>query len=606
RPFRMPDLSFETDKTLKTSDKIKVEVKAADLCPRYMSAYVGNIKIEKSPEWMRRRLFRMGLNSINNVVDITNYVLLEMGQPMHAFDYNYLGGGKIIVRRAYDGEKIVTLDEKEFVLSSDNLVICDEYKPVALAGIMGGLNSEIKDDTAAIVFEAAKFKRDSVRKTSRALGQRSDSSARFEKGVDSYTTDLALRRALHLICELKAGVVAEGIADVNEETGEPKVINTTLGKINALLGIEVPAEEVVSILERLDFKVSLKGDELKVTVPLYREDVAGYPDLAEEVIREYGYDHINCTLFEGSTITDGGKTPTQAREDKVKEQLVSSGYFETITYSFVSDKYFELYGMDASNAVKLKNPLGEDFSLMRVSLVPSLVNVAVKNLNKNNNEGKFFEYAAVYLPKALPLKELPEERRTVGLVAYGEGVDFFAMKGDIEEIFACINCRADISYDKEDISYMHPGRTAVIKMNGEKVGYFGEINPVLAEKLGAEKRIYAAEIDFGAVEKFVCDKISFKAIAKFPSVERDFALLADKSVTNAQIIDCIKSSNVKNMESVELFDVYTGINLPVGKKSMAYRIKFTALDRTLSVEDVEKYSAKILRNLKEKLDIEIR
>ncbi|MBQ7165100.1 MAG: phenylalanine--tRNA ligase subunit beta, partial [Clostridia bacterium] len=231
RPFRMPDLSFETDKTLKTSDKIKVEVKAADLCPRYMSAYVGNIKIEKSPEWMRRRLFRMGLNSINNIVDITNYVLLEMGQPMHAFDYNYLGGGKIIVRRAYDGEKIVTLDEKEFVLSSDNLVICDEYKPVALAGIMGGLNSEIKDDTAAIVFEAAKFKRDSVRKTSRALGQRSDSSARFEKGVDSYTTDLALRRALHLICELKAGVVAEGIADVNEETGEPKVINTTLGKI---------------------------------------------------------------------------------------------------------------------------------------------------------------------------------------------------------------------------------------------------------------------------------------------------------------------------------------------------------------------------------------
>ncbi|MBQ7164998.1 MAG: phenylalanine--tRNA ligase subunit beta, partial [Clostridia bacterium] len=210
------------------------------------------------------------------------------------------------------------------------------------------------------------------------------------------------------------------------------------------------------------------------------------------------------------------------------------------------------------------------------------------------------------LPQALPLKELPEERRTVGLVAYGEGVDFFTMKGDIEEIFACINCRADLSYDKEDISYMHPGRTAVIKMNGEKVGYFGEINPVLAEKLGAEKRIYAAEIDFGAVEKFVCDKISFKAIAKFPSVERDFALLANKSVTNAQIIDCIKSSNVKNMESVELFDVYTGINLPVGKKSMAYRIKFTALDRTLSVEDVEKYSAKILRNLKEKLDIEIR
>ncbi|MBP5307629.1 MAG: phenylalanine--tRNA ligase subunit beta [Clostridia bacterium] len=606
RPLKLPDFTYKADKNVKTADKIKVRVKDADLCPRYVAAYVCGVKIEKSPYWLRRRLFRMGINSINNVVDITNYVLLETGQPMHAFDYRYLEGGEINVRRASRGEKIVTLDEKEFTLNPENLVICDLNKPVALAGIMGGLNSEIKDDTSEIVFESAKFKRDNVRKTSRSLGQRSDSSARFEKGVDAYTTELAMRRALNLIRTLNAGTVAEGIADVNYEKAEANLIKTEFGKINALLGVSVPEEEVVSILERLDFKVNTDGKKLEVTVPPYREDVAGYPDLAEEVIREYGYDHINCTLFEGSSVTDGGKTLTQAREDALREYFVSAGYYETVTYSFVSDKYFELYGIDAAKAVKLKNPLGEDFSLMRTSLVPSLVNVAIKNLNKNNNNGKFFEYAAVYIPKALPLAELPEERKTVCLAAYGEGVDFFTVKGDIEQFLAALDCGAKVSFEAENIGYMHPGRTAAIKLNDEKVGYLGEINPELSEKLGTDKRIYVAEICFSSVEKYSRDKVSFKAIAKFPSVERDFALLADKTLTNAQIVECIESAGVKNMESVELFDVYTGANLPAGKKSMAYRIKFTALDRTLSVEDVEKYTAKILKNLKEKLNVEIR
>ncbi|MBP5194201.1 MAG: phenylalanine--tRNA ligase subunit beta, partial [Clostridia bacterium] len=290
REFKMPDLSYNTDKSVKTTDKVGVSVSAPDLCPRYTAAYVYDVKIEKSPYWMSRRLFRMGLNSINNIVDITNYVLMEMGQPMHAFDYNFLEGAEIEVRRATAGEKIVTLDEKEFALSPENLVICDGKKPVALAGIMGGLNSEIKDDTAAIVFESAKFKRDSVRKTSRSLGQRSDSSARFEKGVDAYTTGLAIKRALNLIQTLGAGKIADGIIDVFAESLEPKIIETTFEKINGLLGITVPDGEIVSILEKLDFKVEVCGRNLKVSVPLYREDVAGFPDLAEEVIREYGYD----------------------------------------------------------------------------------------------------------------------------------------------------------------------------------------------------------------------------------------------------------------------------------------------------------------------------
>ncbi len=606
KPIKMPSFDYTECPDVLTEDKVAITVSAPDLCPRYMGAYVSNIKIEKSPDWMRQRLFKMGLNSINNIVDITNYVLLEMGQPMHAFDYNYLAGGQINVRRAQDGEKIVTLDEKEFALTPDNLVICDKENPVALAGIMGGLNSEIKDDTTAIVFEAAKFKRDSVRKTSRALGQRSDSSARFEKGVDAYTVNLAIRRALSLICQLGAGTVASGIIDIYTEDQKPKTIITTTDKINGLLGIEVPETEICDILTRLDFKVNKNGNELTVEVPPYREDVEGFPDLAEEVIREYGYDHINCTLFEGATITDGGKTETQLREDALKLRLTMLGYYETITYSFVSDKYFEQYGIDSSLAIKLKNPLGEDFSLMRTSLAPSLVNVAAKNLNKNNLEGKFFEFAPVYLAKSLPLDELPEEKKTVCLVAYGDDVDFFTLKGDVEEVFRALNCTAEREYIKEEISYMHPTRTAAIQMGGAVVGYLGELNPSLAESLDIDKRIYLAELDFSVMEQYAEDSIKFKAVAKYPSVERDLALLADKKITHAQILNCIKSVNITNMESVELFDVYTGVNLPNNKKSMAYRIKFTAQDRTLNVEDVEKYVAKILKKLKEELDIEIR
>jgi len=606
KPIKLPDFTYDYDSSICVNDKVSVTVPANDLCPRYMAAYVSDIKIEPSPYWLRRRLFRMGLNSINNIVDITNYVLLEMGQPMHAFDYNYLTGSEIIVRRAENGEEIVTLDEKKFALNSGNLVICDKEKPVALAGIMGGLNSEIKDNTKEIVFEAAKFKRDCVRKTSRALGQRSDSSARFEKGVDAYTTDLALRRALNLICTLKCGKIASGIIDVNSEDMQPKVINTTFDKINALLGITVPEDEVVAILKRLDFAVSVNGGELSVTVPLYREDVAGYPDLAEEVIREYGYDHIHCTLFEGSTITDGGKTFTQANEDAVKDYLTSCGYYETITYSFVSDKYFEQYGMDAGYAVKLSNPLGEDFSLMRTSLAPSLVNVVSKNINKSNPCGRFFEYASVYLPKNMPLTELPDEKKVICLASYGADEDFYTLKGVVEGLIAQLKCDAEVTFKHADKCYMHPSRTAEVLLNGITCGYFGELSPVQAEKLGIDKRVYIAELDFAALEGFVNDRITFKAIAKYPSVERDLALLVDKDVCNADLINCIKTSNAKNMESVELFDVYTGANLPEGKKSMAYRIRFTALDRTLSVEDVEKYVSKILRSLKEKLNIEIR
>ncbi len=605
RPFKMPSLEYAAEGG-KTSDKVKVTVSAPDLCPRYTANYVADIKIGPSPLWLRRRLFRMGLNSINNIVDITNYVLLEIGQPMHAFDYRYLRGAEINVRRAKEGEKITTLDTKEFTLGPSNLVISDREGPVALAGIMGGLNSEIKLDTTEIVFEAAEFKRDNVRKTSRTLGQRSDSSAIFEKGTDAYSAETGMKRALSLVCQLGAGKIYAGMTDVNSEDMSPKTLEFTADQINGLLGITVPSSEMTAILQSLGFAVNESKGNFKVIVPPYREDVAGFPDIAEEVIREYGYDHINCTLFEHSANKGGGLTPSQNLDAAIKAHLVACGYYQTITYSFVSDKFFEPYGLDPASAVKLKNPLGEDFSLMRTSLVPSLVNVVLKNINKNNNDGKFFESSVIYIPKALPLDELPEERKTICLAAYGEGEDFFTVKGVIDEMFACVRCTGEVRYTPADVAYLHPGRSAFIDIDGKRVGYLGELNPVLGEKLGIDRRVYVAELDFVTIESFVNEKISFRPIAKYPSVERDLALLADAAITNAQITDCIKSSGVKNMESVRLFDVYNGEHLPKGKKSMAYRIRFTAHDRTLSVTDVEKYVEKILKELGDKLGITIR
>lgn len=605
KPIKSPDLSYKTDKNVSTKQTIKVTDNAFDLCPRYKSHLVTDVKLAPSPQWMRRRLFSMGLRAINNIVDITNFVLLEIGQPMHAFDLADLEGNEINVRRAFSGEKIITLDEKEFSLSENNLVIADAVKPVALAGVMGGLNSEIKQTTSSVVFESAKFARDNVRKTSRTLGQRSDSSARYEKGVDFLSVETGLARALHLIDVLDCGKIACDEYDLINAPIKEKVINTTFSLINSVLGIEVPNETTVDILKRLNFKVAFNGDEISVTVPLFREDMEGYPDIAEEIIREYGYSHINPSLLKTSAITNGGKNYEQRKSDEMKNLLTGYGFNEIITYSFVPEKDFDAYGLDKSNAIKILNPLSEDSAVMRTSLIPSVIRAVCYNLNRKNGEGRLFELAKVYLIDSLPLKNLPEEREKLAFACFGNE-DFFTVKGIIEGILDNFCNGAQVRYVKSDKTFMHPTRSADIFVNGIYVGVFGQLNPVLGETLGADKEIYVAELDYKALKTLFNDKIVFRPISKFPSVQRDIALITDESVSCEELLCAIREAAGEYLEKVSLFDVYQGEGIEKGKKSMAFSLSFRAENRTLNVEEIETNIQNVLKNLREKTGAALR
>ena len=598
KPLVMPDLSVKGT-PIKTEDMVKVSVKDTELCPRYMAAYCYDITIAPSPKWMQRRLALMGVRAINVAVDITNYVLNEIGQPMHAFDYRELTGKEIVVRRAAAGEKIVTLDEKEFSLSPDNLVICDKDKPSCLAGIMGGLGSGIKDDTKEIVFESARFKRDNVRKTSKNLNQRSDSSARFEKGVDAFTTETGLKRALNLIETLGVGKVACSVIDVNSVPVEKRVITCTTAKINKLLGIVVPDEVIVKILSSLEFECELKDGKLTVKVPLYRDDVEDYPDLAEEIIRMYGYDHIVNSLLADSAITAGGRNKAQNDELSLKRYLASAGFDEIVTYSFISPKDYQNFGYDpkAENAIKLKNPLGEDVSLMRTTLLPSVVSTVERNLNKKNDEGRIYEFAKIYLPKALPLTELPEEKNVLCFAAFGDGEDFFTAKGVIEGAFAHLGLNGKLTYKRSEKCFLHPTRSADVYFGDAAVGYVGELHPDTAEKVNIDKKIYVAELDYDYLSKRLDRVYTVKAFSRYPSVERDLAFVCPLELTHEDIVSAIEAVGIKNLIDVRLFDVYTGERIKKGTKSMAYRLTFSSVEKTLDDEEIERYVKKILKKL---------
>ena len=578
KPLKMP----ATDYTAAETD-VCIPVTVEDV-----GHYVADVKIGTSPRWMRRRLALCGLRSVSDVVDITNFVLLELGQPMHAFDRDYLAGGRIVVRRARAGEKIVTLDEKEFTLTPENLLICDGEKGVALAGIMGGLNSEIKPDTKAVFFEAAKFARDSVRKTSRALGQRSDSSARFEKGVDAYTCAFAMDRALHLVQELGCGTPTRYRADANAESLEPKTIETTYRKIDDLLGIGVPHDEMRAILERLGFGVTEKEGGMSVTVPLWRDDVDGYPDLAEEIIRSYGYEHIVPTFLAAATVTRGGLTEAQKQEAKCKSVLAGEGYMEACNYSFYSPKDLDLLRLPSDaperSAIRILNPIGEDLSVMRTILAPSMIANVVRNVRRGNDGGRLFELANVYLPKELPLKELPDERKHLVLALWGEG-DFFDIKGAIEALAEAFGLK--LSFERGEKPFLHPGITAVVKLGEKEVGWLGELHPAIAAELALEKRVCLAELDYAAMERKFARDIVYKPVPKFPAAVRDLAVVVGEDVTCAQMTECILRS-CKAAKKAELFDVFRGPRLGVGKKSMAFHITFVPEgDKPLTPENVE-------------------
>ena len=604
KPLEPLELSYNAG-TFSTTERVNVTVEAPDLCPRYIAHYVRDLKIEKSPQWLRRRLALCGLRSINNVVDITNFILLELGQPMHAFDLSRIERNAVCVRRAHPGEKITTLDEKEFTLSEENLVICDGVKPVALAGVMGGLNSGIADNTCELLFESAKFERANIRRTSRKLGQKSDSSARFEKGVDAYTTGIAINRALHLIEQLHCGTIARDRYDIGERKTEPKVIRTSAAQINALLGIEVPEKEIRAILGRLNFNVKAVKGTLEVTVPAYREDVDGYPDLAEEVIREYGYDHIEGTFLNSATVTNGGLNAEQRAEEEIKKTLTAQGCSEIITYSFISPKDYEFIRQagELEKAIRIKNPIGEDMSVMRTTLIPSMLATLVRNVRRGNEGARLYELASVYLAASLPLSAQPQERKTLCVGVYGEGEDFYTAKG----LFECLAAQSGVRFEYEaaEKPFLHPGKCANVLLGGEVVGYLGELAPDLAAQLSLETSLYLGELDYAKVADVLAGRKKYAALPKFAEVKRDLALVTAESTTCAEVEKVIRES-CKYLTEVHLFDVYRGAQVGEGKKSMAFSVTFTPKDKAISPEDADGYVKRILKALHEKAGAELR
>lgn len=604
KPLKEPDYTYAE---VADDSQIKVTDLAPELCPRYIAHYVKDIKIAPSPLWMRKRLALCGLRSINNVVDITNFVLLEMGQPMHAFDLATLEGREIVVRRAEQGEKIVTLDEKEFELNPENLVICDGNKPAALAGIMGGLNSEIKENTTELLFEAAKFARDSIRKTSRSLGQHSDSSSIFEKGVNEYTTERAMKRALNLIERLDCGTVTDVCADVKTEYSHDggKTMTADADKINALLGITVPEEDMINILERLNFGVKAEGKILTLNVPPYREDIDLYPDIAEEIIRMYGYDNINGTFMPSASITNGGYNDEQKAEISLKAALVNQGLYEISTYSFYSEKDLDMLHIPADaeerKFIKIKNPIGEDLSVMRTTLAPSMLNTMVRNLRRGNTQGKLFEIAKVYIPRQLPLKDFPEEKQRLCIGYFGD-YTFFDIKGAVEAVAESLNAKFDYAPAKK--SFLHPGICAEISCDGEVIGYVGRLDPEIAEELAIEKKAFVAEIDYEAMQRHA-KAFKYKPLPKFASVLRDLALVSDMGVACGAIEKEIYGA-CKYVTDVKCFDLYVGSQIGEGKKSMAFSVTFTPKDEPITPEACDGYVKKILNNLKFKLNVTLR
>lgn len=589
-------------------ENFTVRVDAQDLCPRYIAHYVHDVEIKESPAWMRRRLALVGIGSISNVVDITNYVLKELGQPMHAFDYAYLEGDAIRVRRANEGEKITTLDEKEFSLDSSNLVICDGKKPVALAGIMGGLNSEILDTTKDVMFEAAKFARDNIRKSSRALGQSSDSSAMYAKGVYEYTTVMAMKRALHLIEELGCGKVSSTHVEVSTGNSlEPKEMKVSVKRVNGVLGIEVPNDDILRILTNLNFAPEIHGDELTIQVPAYREDMDSYPDVAEEIIRMYGYDHVVPTFMPTAKVTLGGLNLKQKTELKLKNALCAAGAYEGIHYSFFSPSDLDLLRLPENaperKAIQLINPINIDLSLMRTTLAPEMLHAIARNQKKGILSGRIFELGNIFLPKELPLTEYPDERETLCVGVFGENESFYTLKGMAETVAEALDLT--FTYEASTKTFLHPYQTAEVFCQGEKVGYLGKVSYEIADELDMRVSAYVMELDLRILSQWYGKPQVFVPLPKFAEEKRDFAFVVDKDITCAQIENGIKEA-CNYVTDVELFDVYEGIQLGPNKKSMAFSVVFTPKDEEFTGEMVEGFVKKILKNLERTLQITLR
>ncbi len=595
--FTAPTPSYKTvGENIK--DYIDIEVNNFELCPRYMGRVVKNLRIKESPEWMKKAITASGMRPINNIVDITNFVMLETGQPMHAFNYNDIRGKKIIVRNAAEGESITTIDGTEHKLTPDMLVIADGEQPSCLAGIMGGKESEIEADTTDLFLESAKFKRDNIRHTGRALGMRTEASGRYERGTDIMNVEYASERALQLIYELDAGDIIDGTIDLNNGLPEDKIITVTTDRILELIGVDVPDEKIVSILNSLQLPTTIKGKEITVKVPSIRDDIEGRADLAEEVMRIYGYDHIVGTPMKGAVIR-GKKLPERIKTDKIKAYLCGAGAREIATYSFIASNAIDTLKLADDDArrqqIKIINPLGDEYSTMRTQLTTSMLSVIATNINRKITEGRFFEASKRFIAKQLPLTEQPDELATLSIGVYGKDEDFFTLKGLIEGIMRISG--AHTQYERSNEPYLHPGRQALVKANNVVAAVFGEVHPQVAAEYGIDTRVYVAEIKLDILLNINKRKTLYKPLPKFPAVERDFAMLCDKELPVGAIERAIAKGAGRLLEKIELFDIYEGSQIPEGKKSVAYSVWLRSANSTLTDKEIETVSAAIIKNL---------
>ncbi len=605
KPFLAPEVTIRENGE-KVEDYISVEVQDADLCPRYTARVCTNIKIGPSPKWMQRRLAASGIRPINNLVDITNYVMEEYGQPMHAYDLDTIAGKKIIVKRAKDGDEFETLDGQVRKLDSEILMICDAEKEIGLAGIMGGENSKITDDVKTVLLEAATFNGTNIRKSAKRIGLRTDASGKFEKGLDPHNAQAAIDRACQLIQELGCGEVVGGMVDVCVPMTENRKIKFDAEAVNRLLGTDISKEAMLAIFDRIELKYDAASGMLEI--PSFRQDLLGPADIAEEAARFYGYDKIPVSLPNGEATT--GKLPFKLRvEQKARDIAEYCGFSQGMCYSFESPKVFDklLLPEDSGlrKAITIANPLGEDFSVMRTIPLNGMLSSLATNYNRRNKDVRLYELGNVYLAKELPLTELPDERMQFTLGMYGEG-DFYTMKGVVEEFFDCIGMKKKAAYDpKAGKTFLHPGRQANIVYEGTVVGYLGEVHPEVCDNYDIGTRVYVAVLDMPEVVPFATFDRKYDGIAKYPAVSRDISMVVPKEILAGQIEAMIEQRGGKILESYRLFDIYEGAQIKKGFKSVAYSITFRAKDRTLEENDITAAMKKILNGL-EGMGIELR
>jgi phenylalanyl-tRNA synthetase beta chain len=604
REVKLPEIDVQPV-TEKATDYITVKVEANEDNPLYAAKVIKNVKIGPAPLWMQTRLMSAGIRPHNNVVDITNYILLEYGQPLHAFDYDRLGSNEILVRRANDGEKFTTLDDVERTLTSDHLVITNGTEPVALAGVMGGANSEVTSDTTTVLLEAAYFTGGTVRKASKDHGLRSEASARFEKGVDPNRVRAAGERAAYLIAKYAGGEVLEGASEVDTLTVEPAVVSITLEKINNVIGTNLTVADVEAIFERLQFAVSSEGETVTVTAPTRRGDIKIEEDLIEEVARLYGYDNIPKTLPIGSA-TPGKLSDYQKKRRIVRQYLEGAGLFQAVTYSLTSEEKAAQFALEKRDFIRLAMPMSEDRSILRLSIMPQLLEVVKYNSARQNDSLAVYETGAVFLANGNEV--LPEEQEHLAGAITGlwhshswqgekKAVDFYVLKGILEGLFAKLGLTESVTYVQAKVDNMHPGRTAEIHLNGERIGFVGQVHPTMQKELDL-KDTYVFELSLKAVLEEATAALRYEAIPRFPSITRDIALVVDKETVSGVLKDVIQQAGGKLLKEVSVFDLYEGERMEEGKKSIAYSLKYMDPERTLTDEEVTKVHTQVLEALK--------